>query len=185
MNPLDEPVTLVPYDPKWPEIYDQERFRIALAFGVFPSSGLLQHIGSTAVPGMISKPVVDLMLGVREWPPPNKLLRGVCGLGYENMGEAGVAERVYLRCRSGQHFNAHVVARGGAHWTNNLALRELLLRDPAAREKYSAAKIAAITKGSGRLIGYSEAKQEIMNELIAKARAMERCQAPIPAGNGA
>jgi GrpB-like predicted nucleotidyltransferase (UPF0157 family) len=171
MNPLDEPVTLVPYDSKWPEIYDQERFRIALAFGVFPSSGLLQHIGSTAVPGMISKPVIDLMLGVREWPPPNKLLRGVCGLGYENMGEAGVPERVYLRCRSGQHFNAHVVARGGVHWTNNIALRELLRSDPAAREKYSAAKIAAITKSGGRLVAYSEAKQEILAELIAKARA--------------
>jgi GrpB-like predicted nucleotidyltransferase (UPF0157 family) len=111
------------------------------------------------------------MLGVREWPPPNKLLRGVCGLGYENMGEAGVPERVYLRCRSGQHFNAHVVARGGTHWNNNIALRELLLRDAAAREKYSAAKIAALTRSGGRLVAYSEAKQEILAELIAKARA--------------
>jgi GrpB-like predicted nucleotidyltransferase (UPF0157 family) len=175
MNALDEPVSLVPYDPKWPEIYDQERFRIALAFGVFPSSGLLQHIGSTAVPGMQSKPVIDLMLGVREWPPPNKLLRGVCGLGYENMGEAGVPERVYLRCRSGQHFNAHVVVRGGKLWNDSLALRDYLRGDAAARERYAAAKIAAITKGAGRLLGYSEAKQEIMAELIAKAQRGQIC----------
>ena len=170
MMELDEPVTLVPYDDRWPEIYDQERFRIALAFGVFPSSGLIQHIGSTAVPGMIAKPVVDLMLGVREWPPPNKLIKGVCALGYENMGEAGVPERVYLRCRSGQQFNAHIVARGGAHWTNNLALRDYLRVTPAAREKYSAAKIAALTRSAGRLVAYSEAKAGTMAELIAAAR---------------
>jgi GrpB-like predicted nucleotidyltransferase (UPF0157 family) len=169
MNPLDEPVSLVPYDPQWPGLYDQERFRIALAFGVFPSSGLLQHIGSTAVPGMMSKSIVDLMVGVREWPPPNKLLRGICGLGYENMGEAGVPERVYLRCRSGQPFNAHVVVRGGKLWNDSLALRDYLRADAAARERYSAAKIAAITKGAGRLLAYSEAKQEIMAELIAAA----------------
>jgi GrpB-like predicted nucleotidyltransferase (UPF0157 family) len=171
MNPLDEPVTLVPYDPKWPEIYDQERFRIALAFGVFPSSGLLQHIGSTAVSGMISKSVVDLMLGVREWPPPNKLLRGVCGLGYENMGDAGVPQRVYLRCRSGQHFDAFVVARGSQQWNDNIALRDYLQANAAAREKYSAAKIAAITKSSGRAVAYAEVKQGIMAELVAAARA--------------
>jgi GrpB-like predicted nucleotidyltransferase (UPF0157 family) len=171
MNELDEPVTLVPYDPKWPDVYDQERFRIALAFGVFPSSGLIQHIGSTAVPGLVAKPVIDLMLGVRDWPPPNKLIRGVCSLGYENLGEAGVVERVYLRCRSGQHFNAHVVKRGGAHWTNNLALRDLLIRDAAAREKYAAAKIAALTKGAGRLLAYSAAKEDVIAELIARARA--------------
>ncbi len=171
MNHIDEPVTLVPYDPKWTDVYDQERFRIALAFGVFPSSGLIQHIGSTAVPGLISKPVIDLMLGVRDWPPPNKLIKGICSLGYENLGEAGVVERVYLRCRNGQHFNAHLVKRGGELWINNLALRDLLIRDAAAREKYAAAKIAALRKGAGRLLAYSEAKNEVIAELIAKARA--------------
>ena len=51
MAELDEAVELVAYDDAWPEIYDKERFRIALKFGVLPKSGLIQHIGSTAVPG--------------------------------------------------------------------------------------------------------------------------------------
>jgi GrpB-like predicted nucleotidyltransferase (UPF0157 family) len=169
MADLDENVELVPYDDAWPDIYDQERFRIALAFGVFPKSGLIQHIGSTAVPGLIAKPVVDLMVGVGKWPPPPALIKGICGLGYENLGEAGVPERVYLRLRGTRNFNAHVVRRSSAHWANNIALRELLRSDAAAREKYAAAKITALNKGGGRLLAYSAAKHAAVAELIATA----------------
>ena len=49
------------------------------------------------------------MLGSSDWPPPNALIAGVCALGYENLGEAGVPKRVYLRLRGAQNFNAHIV----------------------------------------------------------------------------
>lgn len=168
---LDEAVELVPYDDAWPEQYDRERFRIALAFGVLPKSGLIQHIGSTAVPGLIAKPVIDLMLGSSQWPPPNALIKGVCALGYEHLGEAGVPRRVYLRLRGRQNFNAHIVRRGGTHWTNNIALRDYLRANPAAREAYATAKLTALNAGQGRLLAYSEAKSPYISELIAAARA--------------
>ena len=171
MSELDEPVELLPYDSSWPAIYDQERFRIALSFGVLPKSGLIQHIGSTAVPGLIAKPVIDLMIGAGHWPPPNALLRGICALGYEHLGEAGVPRRVYLRFRGTRNFNAHVVERGGTHWTNNLAIRELLRDDATAREKYAEAKMVALNAGGGRLLAYSEAKNAVMSELLAAAKA--------------
>ncbi len=170
MSELDEAVELVAYDDAWPELYDRERFRIALKFGVLPKSGLIQHIGSTAVPGLVSKPVIDLMLGSSAWPPPNALIRGVCALGYENLGEAGVPKRVYLRLRGAQNFNAHIVRRGGTHWTNNIALRDYLCDNAAARETYATAKVAALNVGRGRLLGYSEAKSSVIAELIAAAR---------------
>lgn len=174
MSELDEAVELVPHDSAWPAIYDQERFRIALSFGVLPKSGLIQHIGSTAIPDLLAKPVIDLMIGAGQWPPPNALLRGICALGYEHLGEAGVARRVYLRFRGTRNFNAHVVERGGTHWTNNLAIRELLREDAAAREKYAAAKIAALNAGGGRLLAYSAAKDAVMSELLAAAQARRR-----------
>ena len=170
MAELDEAVELVSYDESWPELYDQERFRIALAFGVLPKSGLIQHIGSTAVPGLVAKPVIDLMIGSGKWPPPDALVRGVCGLGYENLGDAGVPKRIYLRLRGARNYNVHVVRRGGTHWTNNIALRDYLRGNASAREAYAAAKVAALNIGRGRLLGYSEAKSFVMAELIAAAR---------------
>jgi GrpB-like predicted nucleotidyltransferase (UPF0157 family) len=170
VSELDEAVELVPYDDAWPDLYDKERFRIALAFGVIPKSGLIQHIGSTAVPGLTARPVIDLMLGSSRWPPPNALIRGVCALGYENLGDAGVPKRVYLRLRGPVKFNVHMVRRGGTHWTNNIALRDYLRDNAAARETYAAAKVAALNIGRGRLLGYSEAKNSIIGELVAAAR---------------
>lgn len=167
---LDESIELVPYDDGWPELYDRERFRIALAFGVLPKSGLVQHIGSTAVPGMIAKPVIDIMLGVSKLPPPAALIEGLEKLGYENLGEAGVPKRVYMRLRGKRNFNAHIVRRGGTHWTNNIAVREYLCNDELARAKYTAAKLAALDMGGGRLLAYSEAKASYMQELVAAAR---------------
>lgn len=170
MPALDESVSLVAYDASWPEVYDKERFRIALAFGVLPKSGLIQHIGSTAVPGLISKPVIDLMLGSGPWPPPDALIMGVCALGYENLGDAGVPKRIYLRRRAERNFNVHVVRRGGTHWNNNIALRDYLRENAPAREKYTAAKIWAINAGGGKLLGYSEAKDAVIAELLEKAQ---------------
>jgi GrpB-like predicted nucleotidyltransferase (UPF0157 family) len=167
---LDEAVELVAYDPAWPDLYDRERFRIALAFGVLPKSGLIQHIGSTAVPGMTSKPVVDLMVGSGPWPPPVALVKGVAALGYENLGEAGVPKRIYLRMRGPKNFNVNIVRRGGTHWTNNIALRDYLRENASAREAYTAAKVAALNIGRGRLLAYSEAKSFVIAELIAAAR---------------
>ena len=167
---LDEAVELVAYDDSWPDLYDRERFRIALAFGVVPKSGLIQHIGSTAVPGLVSKPVIDLMIGSGAWPPPDALARGVCALGYENLGDAGVPKRIYLRLRGPLKFNVHIVRRGGTHWTNNIALRDYLRENAAARETYAAAKVAALNIGRGRLLAYSEAKSSVIGELIAAAR---------------
>jgi GrpB-like predicted nucleotidyltransferase (UPF0157 family) len=171
---LDEPVELVAYDEAWPEVYDQERFRIALAFGVLPKSGLIQHIGSTAVPGLVGKPIIDLMIGSGQWPAPEALVRGICALGYVNLGEAGVPKRIYLRYRGKRNFNVHVVRRGGTHWTNNIALRDYLRGNAAARESYAAAKVAALNIGRGRLLGYSEAKSSVITELISAARHAQR-----------
>ena len=173
MKDLDEPVLLVPYDDAWPSRYEQERARIASAFGVIPRSGLIQHIGSTAVPGLISKPVIDIMLGVGKWPAPDPFITRMGLIGYENLGEAGIPGRIYLRRRDLHSFNAHLVLRGGEHWTNNLALRDLLRSDAGARERYATAKKAALELGRGRLLAYSSAKQSIVSDLLAVARAAE------------
>ena len=101
------------------------------------------------------------MLGASDWPPPNALIKGVCALGYENLGEAGVPERLYLRRRADRAFNAHIVKRGSKHWNDNLALRDFL-RDcqvpppPAPRPPWRppavpAAWRARLRAGSSRL----------------------------------
>ncbi len=167
---IDEPVKLVEYDATWPEVFADERRRIIDA--VATSAERIEHIGSTAVPGMPAKPVVDMMLGVDRLPPAPDLLSRLQILGYQNLGEAGVPGRVYLRLRGElRDFNLHVMQRGGELWNNNLAFRELLRADPEARERYSRGKVGAMNSGGGRLLAYSDAKNPLVAELLAAARA--------------
>lgn len=164
---LDEPVTLAPYDPAWPIAFAAERSRICEALQL--PQAAIEHIGSTAVPGLVAKPIVDLMLGVPLYPPPDTTVSRLVILGYRDMREAGVPGRRYLRLREKQSFNLHVVARDGVHWANNLQLREHLRRDSGARERYVAAKEDAIAAGHRRLLAYSQAKQGILATLATEA----------------
>jgi GrpB-like predicted nucleotidyltransferase (UPF0157 family) len=167
---VDEPVTLVSYDAAWPEAFTRERRRITEAVAL--ADDRIEHIGSTAVPGLSAKPVVDLMIGVDRLPPSHDLLARLEILGYQNLGEAGVPGRVYLRIRGGEReFNVHVMERGGGLWKDNIALRELLRADPVARERYERGKVGAMQAGGGRLKGYSDAKHPLITELLATARA--------------
>lgn len=163
---LDEPVTLADYDARWPAAFAAERQRIGAALDLSPES--IEHIGSTAVPGLVAKPIVDLMLGVRAWPPADSTVSRLVILGYQDLREAGVPGRRYLKLREAQSFNLHIVERDGAHWTNNLRLRELLRRDAAACARYATAKRAAL-ETADHLLAYSAAKQPVLAELLAKA----------------
>ena len=169
MEDVDEDVELVPYDAEWPIQFTREHARIVATFGLAEDS--LEHIGSTAVPGLASKPVIDMMLGVAALPPDQSLLLRLGILGYQNLGEAGVPDRWFLRLREAQAFNLHVVVRGGPHWANNLALRDLLRRDPVARDRYAQGKQAALDRSGKRLLAYSEAKHAVLAELLTSARA--------------
>lgn len=165
---LDETVELVPHDPSWPAKFAAERARLADTL-TLPADDF-EHIGSTAVPGLSAKPVIDMMLGVPQLSRTREIISRLGILGYENFGAAGVPGRIYLRLRGQRSFNLHLVERGGEHWTNNLALRELLRADPAARARYAAGKRAALESGGDRLLAYSAAKNAVVTELLAAAR---------------
>lgn len=165
---IDEEVELLPPDPRWPDEFAAERARIMDTFDLPADS--IEHIGSTAVPGLVAKPVIDMMLGVPSLPPALDLLSRLEILGYQDLGEAGVPGRVYLRRRGARGFNLHIVERGGTHWINNLAFRDFLRRDPGARERYTAAKQAALAAGASRLLAYSAAKHSAVAVLLSAAQ---------------
>jgi GrpB-like predicted nucleotidyltransferase (UPF0157 family) len=172
MGILDEAVSLVPYSHEWPRQFAIEQDRIVTALGI-PRTDI-EHIGSTSVPGLLSKPIVDMMLGLAKYPPPQSLIDAIVALGYEDLGEeAGVAQRRYFRRRTGSDTNLHAVAHNGDHWFKNIALREYLRTSDSGRARYIAAKQHAIEAGARTLLSYSEAKAGVMAALIVEAMQPE------------
>jgi GrpB-like predicted nucleotidyltransferase (UPF0157 family) len=168
---VDEPVEITDYDPHYEGRYRAERDRVRL--GLATASLKFEHIGSTAVPGLAGKPVVDLMLGASPtvWAAVEELRPRVVALGYEDLGEAGVPGRIYFRKRTAlRAFNLALVEEGGAAWRDNLALRDYLRAHPEDAAKYAEAKRAALAGGAATLVAYSEAKKSLLEKLLAEAR---------------
>ena len=120
---LDERITVCKADPSWPEWSRQEtaRLRSVLSGDLVPE---IQHIGSTAVPGLDAKPIVDLMVGLFEPGQIAEVAERLERLGYESLGEAGVPGRWALRRRDvAQPSNIAIVAYQGEWWKLNLAVR--------------------------------------------------------------
>jgi GrpB-like predicted nucleotidyltransferase (UPF0157 family) len=167
---LDEPVALRPYDPSWPERFERERRRIDASLGA--DAAAIEHIGSTAVPGLSAKPIVDVLVGVDGPLAGHRVIARLVALGYEFLGEAGVPGRLYFRRRrAGGAFNVHVVAHESELWRDNLALRDFLRAHPDAAAVYAQAKARAAAAAPDSLLRYSDLKAGAVAQLLAQARA--------------
>jgi GrpB-like predicted nucleotidyltransferase (UPF0157 family) len=168
---VDEPVEITDYNPHYEGRYRAERDRVRI--GLATASLKFEHIGSTAVPGLAGKPIVDLMLGAAPevWAAREELRPRVVALGYEDLGEAGVPGRIYFRKRTAlRAFNLALVEEGGALWRDNLAVRDYLRGHPDEAAKYAATKQDAIAAGATTLLAYSAAKAGLLTALVDKAR---------------
>ena len=82
---IGDPVVVVPHDPRWPALFEDERARIDRALG--PWVEQIEHIGSTAVPGLAAKPVIDIMVGVGSLEDSPAIVERLTGIGYEYVPE--------------------------------------------------------------------------------------------------
>lgn len=162
---IDEEIHLCPYNPQWITLFSAEHDRLRC---LFPPGTPIEHIGSTSVPGLLAKPIIDIMVGVGEEATPSQRQQLVSA-GYEDLGESGVPGRLYFRRRGVHSFNVHVVRFDGPIWKTNLALRNYLRADSKARDHYAAAKRGALEAGCTTLLRYSDHKSSTVKLLIASA----------------
>jgi GrpB-like predicted nucleotidyltransferase (UPF0157 family) len=116
----------------------------------------------------VSKPVVDILVGV-DPADADAVAERIAAAGYEDLGEAGVPGRRYLRRRAAHAYNVHIVELGGPLWRDNLALRDYLRREPGEAARYADEKRRALASGS-TLLAYSAGKAAFVAELVSRAR---------------
>ncbi len=169
---LDEAVEVTEQEENMTGRFRAERDRLRL--GLATASLKFEHVGSTAVPGLAGRPVVDLMLGASPpvWATLEELRARVVTLGYEDLGQAGVPGRILFRRRTPlRAFNVSLVEENGPLWRDGLALRDHLRAHPDAAAAYAASKRAAIAGGARTVPAYAEAKAPALAALLETARA--------------
>lgn len=167
MATVDESIHVVEPDIRWPRLFAAEQARLADALR-FPRDRI-EHIGSTAVPGIVAKPIIDIMVGTELFPPEPYTVDAVSALGYECLGEADVSGRIYFRRRGIDDFNVHLVEFAGTIWQNNIRLRDYLAASPEAKKRYSTFKRQVVESGATSILAYSAAKSSIVEELLREA----------------
>ncbi|MFJ6382560.1 GrpB family protein [Kitasatospora sp. NPDC092039] len=166
MADLDEPIHVVAYNPVWADLGRDLVCQVSALLQGVPAD--VEHIGSTAVPGLDAKPVIDVQVGCRR-ADVAVVVERLRGLGFEHLGQAGVPGREYMRRRSGWPANVHVVESGGQLWEDNVLFRDHLTGHPDAAERYARAKHRAAGQAS-HLLAYSELKARTVAEIMDDAR---------------
>lgn len=157
----NHPLVITAYDPAWPGAFAVEAARITAAC---PVDAAVEHIGSTAVPGLAAKPVLDVLVGVGALDPDGAAcVRALVADGYRHRPdfEEAMPDRRYFTRSTADGVriaNVHLVRRGGPMWRQTLAFRDALREDPALRAGYEAAKRAALATAPEDVHRYNDAK---------------------------
>lgn len=164
---------LVPYDPAWVRLFNEERTVLEQSLAPWLISGV-QHIGSTAIPGLSAKPILDMLAGVRDHVEAGAAEGRLKELGYA-CSEHRPHEAVYVVKPAAAvdswwlaTHHLHLTAPTSNLWRERLAFRDALRSDSALRQEYDALK-AGLAAEQPDLAAYTAGKREFVSRVLAAA----------------
>jgi GrpB-like predicted nucleotidyltransferase (UPF0157 family) len=160
-------IRVVPYHPEWPEEFSRLRDRIwpvvsDIAIG-------LEHVGSTAVPGLAAKPVIDMDIIVSSRDVLPAIVTRLAGLGYEHRGDLGIADRDAFRAPADQpSHHLYACSPDSASLRNHIVLRDHLRSHPEDAAAYARLKIELADRFSDDRERYVEGKTKFVLSILAR-----------------
>ncbi len=168
LQPLTQKIEVVDYDPEWPRLFEREakRVRAALGAGVV----MLEHVGSTSVPGLAAKPRIDMLLVVPDSSDEPGYVPSLEAAGYRLV----IREPDWYQHRvfkgPDTDVNLHVFSPGCVEIERMLLFRDWLRSHPQDRELYQKAKRELARKDWKYVQNYADAKTQVVEEIIARAK---------------
>ncbi len=174
---LNGPVLLVDYDPEWARLYAREEERIRAALG--ERAIVLEHVGSTSVPGLAAKPKIDLVLGVADAADEAAYVPALEAAGYVlHIREPEWCEHRLFKGPDAD-INLHVFTAGHAEIARMVAFRGWLRGNEADRLLYERTKRELAARTWGYTQNYADAKTVVVEEIVARALAAQTQQGGI------
>jgi len=166
-------VRIVDYDLRWPELFERERDAL---FEIFdPADTAIEHVGSTAVPGLGAKPIIDILLGAPALSEIECRIAALerAGWAYLPQHEDALPERRFLaqpRTRP-RSYHLHAVVRGSCFWVDHLEFRDRLRGCPDAARSYLELKRGLAARYRDDREAYTEAKGDFVRTLLRAGQA--------------
>lgn len=164
-------VVVSPYSSDWPGNFLEAREVLLRALA--PCAVEVEHVGSTSVPGLAAKPVLDILVGVTALPAIESRISAMASTGYEYVQkyEQQLPDRRYFVRSSGpMREHVHAVVIGSSFWFEHLAFRDMLRSNSALRSTYQALKLELATRYSLDKSAYQAEKGPFIRSALATAR---------------
>ncbi len=162
-------IVVAEYDPDWPRRFERLRREYAAAMAAADVAvAAIEHVGSTSVPGLAAKPVIDcdIVVAEREVAAASRVL---AGLGFRPLGELGIPLRwAFKEPDRLAGTNTYVIVEGSLSLRNHLAVRDILRADPALREQYAAVK-RRVGATAANIDEYGRGKNAMVQRILAAA----------------
>lgn len=163
-------IFIVPYNPEWPEEFRKEAARVTAAAGSNVITA--HHIGSTAIPGIYAKPVLDLLLVVQSVDALDVRQPEMEALGYEARGEYGIPGRRFFRrdnAAGDRTHHIHAFEAGSPQIARHLAFRNYMIAHPETAQEYSDLKRELAAKYPNDIEAYMDGKDIFIQEIDRRA----------------
>lgn len=163
-------VRVVPYSDAWPALYEAESARIRTFLVASGLDVALEHTGSTAVPGLAAKPILDILAGLKREGDRSAVISAVVQAGYSHRGEQGIAGRNFFRRGEPRQYHVHLTTIGSTFWNDHRLFREVLRSEPAVARAYQALKHELAARYPTDREAYIEGKTSFVQATLASAR---------------
>src|SRR5512141_2627147 len=159
-------VWLAAWTPRWAVLFADEAERMAATLG--PLAAAIEHFGSTSVPGLPAKPILDILVGTTAPLEPPPFVEALAPLGYEYAPSAGVPGHLVFGKGVARTHLVHVVRHEGPEWRRALRFRNLLSADPALAGGYAALKEQLAAEYATNRARYTEAKDSFIRRALGE-----------------
>lgn len=167
-------VKLVPYDPLWPQQYEAERCFILETVGEKILS--IDHIGSTSIPGLGAKAIIDIIVGVADKKTADEILEVIKPLGYIYISRGEDPDWFYCACRiaGGVRFHLHLVKYNSDFHLKHIIFRDWLRVHPEDARRYYELKLDLAERYGHDMVVYANAKTDFIKSIVEKAKKIEQ-----------
>ncbi len=178
--PSAGPILILDYDPAWPALFEAERARLQAAIGEWALA--IEHVGSTAVPGLAAKPIIDIGVALRSFEDALHCITPLFELGYQCLGEYGIPGRVFFRKLTdspkpgqdgggvGRTHHVHVYQQDHYEFVQQTLFRDYLRAHPETAREYEQLK-RRLAEQHTDMNEYAVAKSDFVQGILKRARS--------------
>ena len=175
MSPQQLQIQLLAYEPEWQILFLEERDRLQASIGEYVLD--IQHIGSTSIPGIAAKPILDIGIAIINSEEGVRCIQPMEKLGYKYKGENGIPRRHYFVKGAPRTHHVHMVEFESEDWRSHLLFRDFLIENPEIARSYEKLKRELAKQFARDRATYQAGKNSFIKAVLYKAREAERIPA--------